>query len=103
MLGAWVVISKLALVAPAGTITVEGTAATPGLLLESATPAPSGGAGRVRLTLPVIGPPPTTGALGTVSARSRMGGRGNEIKKSWPESVRNASPPAAGPPSCPQR
>jgi len=55
-----VLIGKDALAAPAGTITPEGTLATP-LLLESATNAPPAGAPRVRVTVPVEDcRPPTT-------------------------------------------
>jgi hypothetical protein len=52
---------KVALVAPAGTVTLEGTEAAP-LLLESATCAPPAGAGPFSVTLPVEFPsgPPIT-------------------------------------------
>src|SRR6267143_1496418 len=43
---------KVALVAPAGTATLEGTLAAP-LLLESATCAPPAGAGALNVTVPV--------------------------------------------------
>src|SRR6267143_1127771 len=43
---------KVALVAPAGTATLEGTLAAP-LLLESATCAPPAGAGPLNVTVPV--------------------------------------------------
>jgi len=43
---------KVALVAPAETVTLEGTLAAP-LLLESETCAPPAGAGALRITVPV--------------------------------------------------
>src|SRR2546422_147073 len=43
---------KVALVAPAGMVTLPGTAATPGLLLESVTNVPPAGAGPFSLTVP---------------------------------------------------
>ena len=50
---------KVALVAPAGTITLEGTLAAP-LLVESVTCAPPAGAGPLSVTVPVEDVPPTT-------------------------------------------
>src|SRR6266446_7006128 len=50
---------KVAPVAPAGTITLEGTLAAP-LLLESATCAPPAGAGPLSVTVPVEEFPPVT-------------------------------------------
>ena len=55
----FVVTLKLALAAPAGTVTLEGTDAAP-LLLESATCAPPAGAGPFSVTLPEAGLPPVT-------------------------------------------
>jgi hypothetical protein len=51
---------KLANVAPAGTVTLAGTEATPGLLLESRTSAPPGGAAALRITVPIEAVPPRT-------------------------------------------
>ena len=50
---------KLALVPPAGTVTLEGTVAA-GSLLESVTCAPPAGAGPFSVTVPVEGLPPVT-------------------------------------------
>jgi hypothetical protein len=50
---------KLAVVEPAVTFTLDGTAATAGLLLNRATESPAG-AGPVRVTVPVDTFPPIT-------------------------------------------
>src|SRR5258708_18097509 len=50
---------KVALGAPAGTVTLEGTLAAP-LLLESRTCAPPAGAGPLSVTVPVEDEPPIT-------------------------------------------
>ena len=47
-------------VAPAGTVTLAGSAATAGLLLESVIVAPPAGAAAHRCTVPVEGVPPGT-------------------------------------------
>ena len=57
---ALVVTLKVALVAPADTVTLVGTAATAELLLESAICAPPAGAGPFSLTVPVEALPPVT-------------------------------------------
>lgn len=51
---------KVALVAPAGTVTLAGTLAVPGLLLESMIWAPPAGAGPLSFTVPVEELPPVT-------------------------------------------
>jgi len=56
---ALVLTTNVALVAPEGTATLEGTLAAP-LLLESATCAPLAGAGPLNVTVPVEEFPPVT-------------------------------------------
>ncbi len=54
------VTGKLALLAPAGTVTLAGTLATAALLLDRVTTAPPAGAAVVRLAVPVAAVGPTT-------------------------------------------
>ena len=51
---------KVAVVPPAGTVTLDGTVATPVLLLDSDTTAPPLGAGPLSVTVPVEELPPVT-------------------------------------------
>jgi hypothetical protein len=68
-----VLTGKFAVVAPAGTVTLEGTVATVGLLLESVTTAPPAGAGPLKLTMPVADVPPRT-QLGETANEERVAG-----------------------------
>ena len=63
---------KLALVPPAGTVTLEGTVAA-GSLLESVTCAPPAGAGPFSVTVPAEGLPPVTLA-GLSASEETIGG-----------------------------
>jgi hypothetical protein len=64
-----------ALVAPAATVTLEGTLAAVVLLLESTTCAPPVGAGPLRVTVPVEEFPPVT-LVGLKVKEARVGGVG---------------------------
>ena len=59
-LTALVLTVNVALVAPAATVTLDGTRATVVLLLESATDAPPAGAAPLNVTVPVDEFPPVT-------------------------------------------
>ena len=56
----WVVMAKLPVNPTLGTVTLGGTLAIAGLLLERATTAPPSGAGTLRMTVPDKSLPPTT-------------------------------------------
>ena len=66
---------KVALVAPATTVTLEGTRAAP-LLLESATVAPPAGAAPLNVTVPVEGCVPPITLAGFSVSEERVGGGG---------------------------
>ena len=66
---------KVALVAPAGANTLEGTLAAP-LLLESRTDAPPAGAGALSVTVPVEDCRPPTTLVGFSVSEERVGGGG---------------------------
>jgi hypothetical protein len=72
---------KVPLVAPAGTVTLAGTLATAGLLLDSDTTSPPEGAAAVNVTVPVTGLPPTTFVWLSVSddTEAPAGGGGGEL------------------------
>ena len=67
---------KLALVAPAGMVTLEGTEAKPGLLLERETTVPPAGAGPLSVTVPVedCTPPITLDGFSVNEERVTCGG-----------------------------
>lgn len=66
---------KVALVAPAGTVTLAGTRAAP-LLLESVTSAPPAGAGPLSVTVPVEDPRPPTTLVGFSVKEETVGSGG---------------------------
>src|SRR5690348_13001181 len=71
---ALLVMVKVALAAPSGTVTLAGTD-TAGLLLESATAAPPAGAAAVNVTVPVaLLPPVTVVALSDSESRAGVDG-----------------------------
>ena len=67
---------KVALIAPAGTVTLEGTLATAVLLLESVTWAPPAGAGLLNVTVPVEDCKPPITLVGSSVNDERGGGGG---------------------------
>jgi hypothetical protein len=79
---------KVALVAPAGTVTLDGTVATLVLLLEKETTAPLLGAGPLRVTVPVEDCTPPITLVGFSASEERVGGGGVTVS----EAVLLASP-----------
>jgi hypothetical protein len=71
---------KLALVAPAGIVMLDGTEARPGLLLERTTTAPPLGAGPLRITVPVDDCTPPTTLLGFNVSDERVTGGGVTVR-----------------------
>ena len=69
-----------ALVAPAATVTLEGTCATVELLLETVTCAPPDGAGPVNVTVPVDDCEPPTTLVGLSETEERDTDAGAENK-----------------------
>ena len=73
---ALVLTANVALVAPAATVTLEGTVAAAVLLLESATCAPPAGAGPLSVTAPVEDCTPPITLVGLSESEERVGGGG---------------------------
>lgn len=67
---------KVALVAPAGIVTLEGTPATPALLLESVTCTPPAGAGALKVTVPAEDSNPPTTLVGLSLNEETVGSGG---------------------------
>ena len=86
-----VVTPKVALVAPAATVTLAGTPATIVLLLDNVTMAPPVGAAVVKVTVPVLGAPPTT-FVGLTVTEDRVGAAGAGLTVST--AVRETAPKA---------
>src|SRR5437899_4794575 len=71
---------KVALVALPGTVTLAGTLATPGLLLDRLTTAPPLGAGPLSVTVPVEELPPVT-LVGLRLSDESVGGAGVTVSE----------------------
>ena len=77
---ALVVAVNVALVAPAGTVTLAGTVTRAGWMFDSVTTAPPAGAGVPRITLPVEGVPPTTELGSNSTVRSTVNRRSGVVE-----------------------
>jgi hypothetical protein len=75
-------IVNVALVAPAGTLTLAETIAVARMLLDSATATPPTGAGALRVAVPVAAVPPVT-PLGLTLREERLGARITVRVASW--------------------
>lgn len=75
-----VVMLKVAVVFPPGTVTIEGTAALPALLLDKLTTNPPVGAGAVSVTVPTEVLPPRTIVGFRERAESAAAGWGLTVK-----------------------
>src|SRR5437867_9781758 len=71
---------KVALVLPAGTVTLAGTVAAPVLLLDKLTTAPPLGAGPLSVTVPVEELPPVT-LVGLRLSDESVGGAGVTVSE----------------------
>jgi hypothetical protein len=69
----WVLMGKVTCVAPAATVTLPGTLATPAFALVSVTATPPAGAGLLSVRVPVAGLPPRTEVGASVSDTSSIG------------------------------
>ena len=78
---------KVVLVAPAGTVTLEGTLATAELLLKSATWAPPDRAGPLSVTVPVEDCTPPTTVVGFSAKEERVGAVGAGVTVSKADAV----------------
>ena len=88
---ALVLIVNVALVAPAATVTLEGTVAAAVLLLESATCAPPAGAASLNVTVPVEDCVPPITLVG-LSVSEESVGAGGAAGVTTSEAVLVASP-----------
>src|SRR3989442_15195676 len=81
---------KVAVVPPAGTVTLDDTVATPGSVLESETSAPPLGASPLSVTVPVEELPPVTLAGLRLSEEGAGAGGVTESEAVWAPPVEDA-------------